>query len=46
MQVAKAGDWKSPLLDLGAHVVISTSLVQIQPYPLLEMGRCCPVRIK
>lgn len=38
MQVAKAGDWKSPLLDLGAHVVISTSLVQIQPYPL-HMGR-------
>lgn len=38
MQVAKAGDWKSPLLNLGAHVVISTSLVQIQPYPRLELG--------
>ena len=38
MQVAKAGDWKSPLLNLSAHVVISTSLVQIQPYPLLELG--------
>ena len=33
MQVDKAGDRKSPLLDLSAQVVISTSLVQIQPYP-------------
>ena len=34
MQVAKAGDGKSPLLDMSAQVVISTSLVQIQPYSL------------
>ena len=38
MQVDKAGDRKSPLLDLSAQVVISTSLVQIQPYPFI-MGR-------
>ena len=38
--MAKARDCKSLLLDLGAHVVISTSLVRIQPsLPIWESSK-------
>ena len=34
MQVAKAGDRKSLLINLGIHVGYTVSLVQIQPHSL------------